>query len=79
MTERIRPRMDEVELEGVKCWLVTNDQPFVVDLEVRVASGTRVISRMPIGSNVLLIPAKEEDANIIPWRATGQPITLSLV
>lgn len=75
----IYPRMEERMIDGIKCWHVTNDQPFVIDVEVRTASGTKVISRLPIGSVMLLVPSDTEDANIIVHRAQGQDLGLRLV
>lgn len=77
--EQITARLEERILDGIKCWHLTNDQPFVIDVEVRTASGTKVISRLPIGSVMLLVPGSEDDANIILHRAKGQDLGLRLV
>ncbi|RRU92055.1 hypothetical protein EGI97_17225 [Stutzerimonas xanthomarina] len=71
--------LQEVIIDGVKHWLVTNDLAYDVDVEVRMASGTRVIARLPINGNIVLIPAIDEDANILASPASSEPPKLRLV
>lgn len=75
----VYPKLDDAVINGVKHWIVTNDQPFAIDIEVRTASGTRVIARLPIGGQLTLIPATGDDANMLARPASEESAPLRLV
>jgi len=64
MIERNQPTLEDVLGNG-KHWRVTNTMAEAIDLEVRTASGTRLMARMAIGATVDIYPASKEDANLL--------------
>jgi hypothetical protein len=70
MTDRNQPTLEDVLGNG-KHWRVTNTMEEAIDLEIRTASGTRMVARMPIGATFDIYPASKDDANIL-FHATDQ-------
>ena len=64
--------MEEVPVGRLGGWKVTNNLAYAIEVEVVTDNGTRVISTLPIGASVLLIPAVKEDASMIARRVAEE-------
>lgn len=58
------PEVTDHEANGCVIWTFTNNNPGPLEIEVGVASGTRVISVVPSGGFVRIIAANKDDVNM---------------
>lgn len=72
MEDDVIPLLEEVPVGRLGGWKVTNNLAYAIEVEVVTANGTRVISTLPIGASVLLIPAVKEDASMIARRVAEE-------
>ncbi|MDG9856342.1 hypothetical protein N5C93_12785 [Pseudomonas nitroreducens] len=58
------PEITDENVNGCVIWTFTNNNPGPLEIEVCVASGTRVISVVPAGGFVRIIAANSDDVNM---------------
>lgn len=59
------PEVTDEKVNGCVIWTATNNNPGPLEIEVRVASGTRVISVVPPGGFMRIVAHDKDDVNML--------------